>query len=639
MKTKKKPEAQASFADQIRAAQGLPPLPTKEQAAEAKRSAEAHHPDVGKSKHRMVALAELDESPFNTRRDFGDLRSLAESIANVGLMQPIVARPVGNRLELIFGHRRLRAAKVAGLKIVPVEVRDLTDVQVREAQLVENLQRKDVNALEEAQGFRDLMEQHGYSADEVAAKIGKSKASVYASLKLLSLTPEAKAAVRSNALPPSVGVILARKDHATQARLLGRLAPKDGPALSLRDAIILLNADNRSLRGAPFDQKSEDLVPKAGSCVKCPKRSGSTPGLFDDIAGGATCTDAVCFDRKAQASWVLATAKHRAAKNTVISPAASKREFLHDRLRADSQYVALAEPAPRDPKRRTWGQLLSKAHGLDLFVLASPKLRPVICVKRAAALEALASTQKWAAVEKSEEDIPTVGDTAYRKAVEDRETRKLVVSNFIDAYLGKVTALELEHWRLLYDFMLEDNLPVEEHAAQVLGIKVPESPGPAEVWLKEATADQIALIIFRAAFASSMERSHWDGYDARLGDLAKSIGFDMAQQEAAARASLQREASKPKQEPDPVAMRSSIDAMLIADAAQAVEEIPEDELEKHAANAALDKAPAIAERLTNPAPTPSGKKKRLVIDDRTSDVVNEPVVYEPIDQPTPTEDF
>lgn len=629
MKTKKKPEAQASFEDQLRAAQGLPPLPTKEQAAEAKRSAEAPHPDVTKSKRKLAAPSEIDESPFNTRKDFGDLKSLAASIASVGLMQPLVVRPMGNRLELVFGHRRLRAAKVAGLKILPVEVRDLSDVQVREAQLVENLQRKDVNAIEEAQGFRDLMEHHGYTAEQIAAKIGKAKASVYAALKLLSLTPEAKAAVRSNALAPSIGVVLARKDQATQARLLPRLVPKDGPALSLRDAIVLLNSDNRSLRGAPFDQKSEDLVPKAGSCLKCPKRSGSTPGLFDDIAGGETCTDAACFDRKAQASWVLATAKHRAAKNTVISPAASKREFLHDKLHPASQYVALNEPAPRDPKRRTWGQLLSKTKDLEFYVLASPKLKPVVCVRRDAALEALAATVKWAAEAKEEDSIPgTVSDPAHAKAVEDRDARRLVVGNFIDAYLGQVTELELQHWRLLYELAAEDGLPVDEHAAHVLKLPLPV---PLDVVLKDATSTEIAMIVFRAFVSSVLGRTHWDGYHVQLTRLAKVIGFDLDQQEAAARASLKRGAKK---EPEPTSktVADAVEALadlgepmlepetktLIADAAEAVETIPADELEAHAA---------------------SPKKKRLVIDDRTSDVPNEPVVYEPIDQPAPTEDF
>ena len=171
---------------------------------------------------RKVPLSELRESPTNPRQLFGDLTELAESITAQGILQPLVARRVKGELELVFGHRRFRAAKQAGLKHVPVIVRDLSDVEVLEAQLTENLARADVHPLELAEGYERLMKAGGLTAEQVAERLGVSRSSVFTTLKLRDLVPEArKAFLGGRIASENAAVAIARvKGEKTQLAAL-----------------------------------------------------------------------------------------------------------------------------------------------------------------------------------------------------------------------------------------------------------------------------------------------------------------------------------------------------------------------------------------------------------------------------------
>lgn len=159
---------------------------------------------------QFVPLSKLRESPTNPRKTFGDLTELTESIKRQGVLQPLLVRPTPTGLELVFGHRRFRASKAAGLKEVPVIVRELSDEEALEVQLVENLQRADIHPLEEAEGFQRLMRDHAYSAEKIAEKIGKSRSAVFASLKLLDLVDDARKAFYQGKLTPSSALLIAR---------------------------------------------------------------------------------------------------------------------------------------------------------------------------------------------------------------------------------------------------------------------------------------------------------------------------------------------------------------------------------------------------------------------------------------------
>ena len=133
------------------------------------------------SEYRSLPLESLTESPINPRRTFNDaaLQELAESIRTQGVLSPLLVRPKGPQTyEIVAGARRYRAAQLAGLETAPVRIVELTDAQALETSIVENLQRRDVHPLDEANGFAALMrlEEPKYSVEQIAAKVGKAPA-------------------------------------------------------------------------------------------------------------------------------------------------------------------------------------------------------------------------------------------------------------------------------------------------------------------------------------------------------------------------------------------------------------------------------------------------------------------------------
>jgi len=125
-----------------------------------------------------------------TRFNEETIRELAESIKAQGLLQPLLVRPKGNKYEIIAGERRFRAAKLAGLDFLPVVIKDIKDREAAEISLVENIQREDLNAVEEARAYRHLMDNYGYTQEKVAGIIGKSRAHVANTMRILSLPEE-----------------------------------------------------------------------------------------------------------------------------------------------------------------------------------------------------------------------------------------------------------------------------------------------------------------------------------------------------------------------------------------------------------------------------------------------------------------
>jgi ParB family transcriptional regulator, chromosome partitioning protein len=135
----------------------------------------------------FLPVAKVSESKSNPRKSFGDMTELIESVRMKGVLVPVLCRPSADGWELVFGAWRLRAAQAAGLAEIPAMVREMTDREVLEVQVIENLQRADVHPLEEAAGFKALHEQYGVAVEELAAKTGKSTAFVRNRLKLCSL--------------------------------------------------------------------------------------------------------------------------------------------------------------------------------------------------------------------------------------------------------------------------------------------------------------------------------------------------------------------------------------------------------------------------------------------------------------------
>ncbi len=323
----------------------------------------------------------------NPRKTFDatKLAELAESIRTSGLHSPVLLRPLPpSRLEdtfrnrgddnplptyeMVTGERRLRASLQAGMAEIPALVRELTDPEVIEIQVIENLQRDDLTALEEAEGYEHLMKANSLTADEVAERIGKSRSYVYSRLKLLDLCTEARDAVRAGQLDASKALLLARvPTHKLQLRGLKEFVHQDhqGDTMSARAAASWLR-NNLMLRleTAVFDIKDAKLLPEAGACAQCPKRTGANPELFADVDSADVCTDTTCFHDKVEAHTQQIIEKAKKRGQTVIDGEEAKAIKPYPAVNYLNGYSRLDETITSDAENPTTLRQQLKAHEL-----------------------------------------------------------------------------------------------------------------------------------------------------------------------------------------------------------------------------------------------------------------------------------
>lgn len=341
----------------------------------------------------LLPLGAIATSPTNPRKTFdaGKLQELTASIKASGVHQAVLVRPLPAarvpdtahlsprpEYELVSGERRYRASVAAEVATIPAMVRPLTDAEVLEIQLVENLQRDDLTPLEEAEGYDHLVNSHQppLTADQVAAKIGKSRTYVYGRLKLLNLGPEGRTALREGRIDASRALLIARLPSTkVQAEALKNLFTYDGEPLSVRDASSLIQRQYMlKLNVAPWKATDANLVPEAGSCKACPKRTGADPDLFADVKGTDLCTDPACYNNKARA---YQEAQHKAAREsgaTIIEGREAKQLIprswdtnVEGHLRLDD-----ARDSPTDkPLRNIIGKLM-EAEGIKPTLVANP---------------------------------------------------------------------------------------------------------------------------------------------------------------------------------------------------------------------------------------------------------------------------
>jgi len=272
---------------------------------------------INATEYRNVSLALLNESKTNPRRVFDDapLRELAESIRSHGVLSPLLVRPLTeNGFEIVAGARRFRAAQMVEATTIPVRIVELSDAQALEAQLIENLQRLDVHPMEEAQGFRALLslEEPQYTIEQIAAKMGKSPAYVTTRLKLTDLTSKVIEAFYAEEIGVGHALLLAKLPPEQQEQALSACY-KEVYNGGSKPARVLLPVRNLQfwidtnvllvLKDAPFNKRDAQLVPTAGSCADCPKRTGHNKLLFGDDLGrhGDQCTDPGCYQAKMNA--------------------------------------------------------------------------------------------------------------------------------------------------------------------------------------------------------------------------------------------------------------------------------------------------------------------------------------------------
>ncbi|MBC7229851.1 MAG: ParB/RepB/Spo0J family partition protein [Actinobacteria bacterium] len=181
-------------------------------------------------RHEMLPVDSIKPSSTQPRRRFKEesLEELAASVKEHGVVQPVIVRPSGTGYELLVGERRWRAAQMAGLKSIPAVIRDAEASQCLEIALVENIHRDDLNGIEEATAYRQLMEDFGLSQEEIAKKVGKSRSAVANSLRLLQLPVEVQATIVAEEITPGhARALLALQGDPYQATLLQRIIDED----------------------------------------------------------------------------------------------------------------------------------------------------------------------------------------------------------------------------------------------------------------------------------------------------------------------------------------------------------------------------------------------------------------------------
>ena len=263
------------------------------------------------SQYLDLPLSSLRESPTNPRKHFdpAKLAELTKSIEAQGIVQPLVVRvlsfgadgPASNTYEIIAGARRFRAATAAGLSVVPCRIMELDDRAALEVQQIENLQREDIHPLEEAAGYRVMLTQLDYTVADIAAKVGKDESYIYRRLKLTDLIPEVQEACWKEEISPAMAGSLCRLTAADQKKALERVCdPADWRRIKTVRELQGWVEQNilMDLHRANFPKDDAELVPSAGSCDACPKRTGASPALFPEVRQGDTCTDPTCFNGK-----------------------------------------------------------------------------------------------------------------------------------------------------------------------------------------------------------------------------------------------------------------------------------------------------------------------------------------------------
>jgi len=238
---------------------------------------------------KEIAVDRITPSPFQPRRIFDEakIEELAASIRNQGIIQPLVVRPQGDGFELIAGERRWRAAMRAGLSRVPVVIRNASDHEALQLALVENLQREDLNAIEEASGYRRLQEEFHWSQEEVADKLGKSRPAIANALRLLTLPTEVQQEVTAGKLP--AGQARALLGLHTEPLIISACRDVIAKGLSTRETekmvrnLLIGRKRRRPLPLVDADLKSvvENLQRSLGTRVRLLPKARSTKGKIE----------------------------------------------------------------------------------------------------------------------------------------------------------------------------------------------------------------------------------------------------------------------------------------------------------------------------------------------------------------------
>ncbi|MES2773400.1 MAG: ParB/RepB/Spo0J family partition protein [Bacteroidota bacterium] len=259
----------------------------------------------------MLKLSEIIPDPNQPRKFFDQvaLDELTTTAKSLGIFQAILVRPCSPKVQnhrkatymIVVGERRYKASVAAGLKEIPATIRELTDEQALEIQIVENLMRKDVQPMEEAVAFKSLFHHNHFAVEEIALRVGKSPSYVAGRIKLCDLLPDFQEMLFLHKMQLTDAYKLSRFEASAQKQLLDERAKnwkKQGANWSLGNISWYITNAQNNLNKATFKLNDTLLYKEAGSCTVCPHNSACNPVLFEEFNKEKICHSPVCFGIK-----------------------------------------------------------------------------------------------------------------------------------------------------------------------------------------------------------------------------------------------------------------------------------------------------------------------------------------------------
>lgn len=319
--------------------------------------------------------------------------------------------PRKETFELVAGERRFRAAELAGLATIPVTVRDLSDKDVLEIQVIENEQREDISPLEKAEGYAALIEQHGVKVEDLAGRVGKSVSTIRGLMRLRQLPVKAHKGLEEGVLSATVAELIASRPSETMREEVAKYALQPDwhdrrPAYRqvkdyVREHCMI------ELKQAPFSQKDAELLPSAGACTSCPKRTGNARDEYPD-GRADICADPGCYREKLKAWQERTAAAAKDAGQEVLTGKAAEKALSYG-----GGYYDLAEECYDVPKHSSYKKLV----GEDL------KDKTVLAFDAQGELHRLVSKDDALPLLKSKHGLSDLADKTTEQVKQDRAKR------------------------------------------------------------------------------------------------------------------------------------------------------------------------------------------------------------------------
>lgn len=379
-----------------------------------------------------VPLQSIARSLRNPRKHFdaAKLQELADSIKATGVHQPILLRPLPEsriadeqawakaekreraQYELIAGERRWRASQLAGMAEIPAMIRPMSDAEALRAAVIENLQRADITKLEEAEGYRELLDLGETTAEKIAEDVGKSRTYVFNVLKILDLCEMGRDMVRSGAMDWSIAQAVARIPiEALQVKALEKIKDQAdyGQPYTARQAQQMTQREFMlRLDRAPFDRSDAQLCPRVGACDSCSYRTGADPESYADVDSADVCTNPPCYHEKEEAHTSRVRQKAVDQGLEVIDGRAAKELIPHAYGGVVNGYLRLDNAYDSPVTGKTLRKLVHKAldtSGIKPTMIINPhnKKEMIAVVTKEQAAELLKIAGKAEAHQKQQE--------------------------------------------------------------------------------------------------------------------------------------------------------------------------------------------------------------------------------------------